>query len=170
MTSSGISIRCCSPAACSDRELAAFVRLVVSGGEVDPQGLNARVHHAVKLSFAVREDLLVGVAALKTPSEAYREKISRGSGVEIPVASVPYELGWVYVIKEARGQGLAFALSEAALTASQGHSVLATTRSENGAMQRCLAQLGFSATGGPFFSRLADYQLQLFFRPITGFA
>jgi GNAT superfamily N-acetyltransferase len=153
-----------SPSECSNIEIAAFIAFVRAGGEVSIQGLPERIRCAGALAFARIDGLVVGVAALKQPQASYRRRVSIESGAPLPAETFPYELGWVYVSPESRGKGLSLVLSQAALAASKGAGVFATSRTENIAMHRSLAKLGFAATGNPFVSGRGKRSLQVFAR------
>lgn len=153
-----------SPRECSNIEISAFIAFVRAGGEVSIQELPERICGAAALVFARIDGLVVGVAALKQPQASYRRRVSSESGAPLLVEELPYELGWVYVSSESRGKGLSLLLSQAALAPSKGAGVFATSRTENIAMHRSLAKLGFVATGNPFVSGRGKHSLQVFAR------
>lgn len=153
------------PSDVSDIEIAAFIALVGAGGEVPTQALSKRILSAMALVFARVDELVVGVAALKQPQASYRRHVSLESGASISADEFPYELGWVYVSPESRGKGFSLMLSQAALAESKGSGVFATSRTDNAAMHRSLAKLGFAETGYPFASARGMYSLQTFARP-----
>ena len=153
-----------SPSECSNVEIGAFIAFVRAGGEVSIQGLPERIRGAAALVFARIDSLVVGVAALKQPQASYRRRVSTESGAPLLAEEFPYELGWVYVSPESRGKRLSLLLSQAALAASKDAGVFATSRTENIAMHRSLAKLGFVATGNPFVSGRGKHSLQVFAR------
>lgn len=153
-----------SPVDYSNVEIRAFTDFVRAGGEVTIQGLPERVRSAAALVFARICGLAVGVAALKLPQASYRCRVGTKSGAPLSAHEFPYELGWVYVSPEARGQGFSLLLSQAALSASNGAGVFATSRTENIAMHRSLAKLGFVAVGNSFSSGNGKHSLQVFVR------
>lgn len=153
-----------SPAKFSNLEIGDFIALVCAGDEVSTQGLVERIHNAAALVFARIDGELVGVAALKRPQPSYRSRISSISGALLPAAEFPFELGWVSVSPEARGQGLSFSMSDAALGQSGGARVFATSHVDNIAMHRSLAKLGFQRVGDPYPSSQANRLLQVFVR------
>lgn len=153
-----------SPGACTTIEIGAFIAFVRAGGEVSNQGLAERIRGAATLVFAHIDGSLVGVAALKQPQASYRRRVTSESGALIPVTEFPYELGWVYVLASARGKGISHLLSHAALAESKGAGVFATSRTDNVAMHRSLAKVGFIATGQPYVSGRGKHSLQVFIR------
>ncbi len=153
-----------SPTECSNIEICAFIAFVRDGGEVSIQGLPERIRSAATLVLARIDGLVVGVAALKQPQASYRRRVSSESGALIPAKDFPYELGWVYVSPESRGKGFSLLLSQAALIESKGTGVFATSRTDNIAMHRSLAKLGFEITGSPYTSGRGNHSLQVFAR------
>jgi len=155
-----------SPSNCSPEEIRAFIALVLQGGEVPSAGLSQRVSAAAQLAFLYAGPQLLGIAALKNPNPGYRAKISEVSGVDLPLDSFPYELGWVFVAPEARRQGHSHSLSQAALSLASGRGVFATSRKDNVAMHNTLAKLGFVASGSAYASQQGGYCLQVFARAV----
>lgn len=153
-----------SPAECSDVEIGEFIAFVRAGGEVSIHGLVERVRGAVALVFAHIDGQLVGVAALKHPQASYLHDVSQKSGALLPATEFFHELGWIYVSPNSRRKGLSLSLSQAALAASASTGVFATSRTDNIAMHRSLAKLGFKATGNSFTSGRGKHSLQVFVR------
>ena len=103
-----------SPKECSSDMLNHFCKLVREGGEVQSNGLRNRVKSAAFLAFAQEPDEIVGVAALKNPSLGYKDRVFKSAGSTV-AEDYPYELGWVYVIKRARGKSISEGLVQALL-------------------------------------------------------
>lgn len=153
-----------APDDCSDSEIAAFERLVLSGGEVEKQGLVDRIEKANKLAFAYVSGVIAGVAGLKHPNSNYQTSVFRKAGTNLPSTKFSLELGWAYVSEAQRGQGLSGKLIKALLKQSEGLAVFATSRTDNTSMHRALVRAQFSRTGNAFSSRRGNHQLQLFVR------
>lgn len=151
----------------SDLEIQDFMALVVAGGEVAIQGLENRIRSAAWLVYLFMGPMLSGVAALKRPEAGYRNGIARKARVPLPMATFPYELGYVFVTPRMRGRGLSCDLVLEVLVAARGAGVFATTRSNNGAMQATLSKCGFAPQGKPYRSVLGGGKLQLFTRVAT---
>ena len=61
---------------CSTAEIAAFKELVIEADEVDPAGFDRRLARAERLIFLYSDDDdLVGVAAVKRPSERHTRQV-----------------------------------------------------------------------------------------------
>jgi GNAT superfamily N-acetyltransferase len=151
-----------TPQQCTNIEIGAFIAFIRAGGEVAIQGLNERIRGAASLVFVRTEGMVVGVAALKIPQESYRRRVSTDSGAPLAATNFPYELGWVFVSPEYRGNGLSLLLSQAALRECKGFGVFATSRTDNVAMHKQLLKLGFVAVGHPYTSGRGKHSLQVF--------
>lgn len=151
-----------SPGDCSNLDIELFIAFVRAGGEVSVQGLTERVRSAAALVFVRVNGNVVGVAALKQPQATYRRRVSSESGAPLTAAEFPYELGWVYVSPESRGNGLSCLLSRAAIAASNGAGVFATSRTDNVAMHRSLGKVGFVPVGKTYVSGRSKHSLQVF--------
>ena len=152
------------PCEFSSEQIDEFEQAVREGGEVDPAGLRDRLMRARALVVLLEGRKLAAVAALKTPLAAYRARVSESTGVELPAAIYPFELGWIYVYPFARRRKFSQAVSSEALSKSDGKGVFATTRADNAAMCATLTRLGFWPAGSPYRSQCGDQSLQLFLR------
>ena len=132
---------------CSETET--FVRLVIEGGAVKEEHYvrEGLMREGAKIVFAKIGDSIVGVAARKVPSEGYRSGIEgqSKSGYSLPEDIYPFELGYVTVVREHRGLGIAKGLVEQVLVLAEGKGMFATT--SNSAMQEILSRSGFFSVG-----------------------
>ena len=95
------------PAACSSEELADFERLVRLGGNVTTASLTGRIRAAEWLALLrTRSGQFIGVGALKRPNTGYRSKVFMKARTTEDPSAFALELGWFYVAKDYRGQGL----------------------------------------------------------------
>ncbi|MES2281069.1 MAG: hypothetical protein V4542_06620 [Pseudomonadota bacterium] len=154
------------PSECSDEEIEAFCALIVSAGEVTPQGLEGRVRGSALLCFLWHSGDLVGVAGLKHPSVNHRVEVETGSGEELDAAEFPIEIGWVYVRPEQRG-GRSMSLCTPLLERVRSVGVFATSRVDNRPMHSTLRKLGFKQSGCDWPSGLNPAKLLLFVRKPT---
>lgn len=154
------------PIDCSLAEIEAFCRLATAAGEVDPDGLSARVRNARLLAFDYRDEQIVGISALKVRPVHYRKGIFRKARSRAIVDAYPYEVGWVFVAEAWRGNHLSRPLVDAALAGASGEGAYATSRQSKVAMHRTLRNVGFSIDGEPYQSeRHRDDVVLLFLRP-----
>jgi len=138
-----------------------------AGGEVDGAVLEDRIRNAKHLIFLFQGSCLVGITALKNPLVSYRRSVSAKAGVKLDTSEFPYELGYVFVLPSARDARLSRPLVEAALKASNGAGVFATSRNDNVAMHRTLVRFGFAAVGHSYRSDRGNHELQLFIRAVA---
>ena len=135
----------------ADRET--FVRLVRLGDEVATGALKQNVENAEALVFLKEEGLIRGIAALKLPQESYRERIGKKTKFNLGDTEFPYELGYIFIVEEARNQGWSRRLVKKAIECALGSAIFATIRTDNDPMLRSLRSLGFEAAGEPYQGR-----------------
>lgn len=148
------------PTHCDSSELSVFQNLIIEGGEVTSHGLSQRINCAEKLVF-INEVKCVAIGAIKNPNEQYKSSIFAKAGVEEKSENYTYELGWLYVIPAARGQGLGRYLMEAITSALGGSTCYATTRENNHSMHHLFSQYKFERLGSPYKSK-ENYSLVLY--------
>jgi len=135
---------------CTQTELAEFVSMVESEGEV-VGGLKRRVEkRGYKLVFARGANSLAAVGALKTPYSNYRSGVFKKAKSLCRPDDYQLELGWIVVSPQARRNGLAGRLADNLLQKVPDKRVFATVRMDNEGMQRCLKSRGFARTGEPY--------------------
>lgn len=137
--------------------------LIRAGGEVAVGGLEQRLKNDARLARLSLGNQLCRIAA-KRPKGSYRSSVSGKSSFPLPVAAYPYELGYVYVSPEQRGNGFSLDLAREALSGARNAGVFATTRSNNTATQRTLRRLGFDSKRAKYPSSLGNETLQLYVR------
>src|ERR1700682_3138306 len=103
------------PSAYTRADLAAFCSLVREGGQVRGPRLEQRVSRARKLVLLRDGASVVGTAAIKVPSDGYKEKVFRCAGVPEVENEYSLELGYIVVADAHQGKGLSRELVEAAL-------------------------------------------------------
>jgi hypothetical protein len=152
------------PSAFTLEEIDDFVALVLAGGEVNPNGLKGRVMRAPHIAFLRENHCLLGVGGLKKPSDNHRNDVELGSKTNLSAETVPFELGWVFILPSARNRKLSFPLCRALVSAANGKGIFATSRSNNGGMHRTLEKLGFIRVGSEWPSLQNDGTLALFLK------
>lgn len=162
MTHSVLAVTSKTPRDCSAGDIDAFQSLVLEGGEVEPNGLAQRIARAERLAIALRDHILVGVGALKSPNSGYRKSVFAKSGTPRSPTAFELELGWVYVKPECRGGGISGRLVQELMAAARGRNVFATSRTDNAAMRRSLERAGFVRDGKPYSSDMRAQELLLF--------
>lgn len=137
-----LNIKILKPSQTSTVEKKNFVKLVNAGGEVNSITLEKNVDNAEFLAFAYIENVLVGVAALKNPSDAYKNKVFSSANVENLVSKYNYEVGYIYVDPTYRGLGI-FSKLATALLEKQKTKIYLTTHSNNLPIIQTYKKLGF---------------------------
>lgn len=140
------------------------MRLVRQGGEVDAHSLPRLVDRALALGFAFRADDLVAVGGVKRPNAGHRARVFASAGVAMDPGKFEFELGWVYVIPDARDQHVSTRLVEALMQNIGEAQVYATSRVNNDRMHALFARLEFAPVGEPYPSKLNEPNIQLFVR------
>ncbi|MFC2254755.1 GNAT family N-acetyltransferase [Labrys portucalensis] len=151
-----------APGIFSDAVRAAFIELVRQGGEVGDDVLERNVRNAKSLVFLRLAGDLVGVAALKNPIPSYPKRIGESAGFKIDAKAFPYELGYIFVVPQARGNGFSRVLAETAIGQADGSGIFATARTDNAAMRSTLLRVGFEAKGVPYVARDKERFIQIF--------
>jgi GNAT superfamily N-acetyltransferase len=150
------------PASLTETEIGDFIAMVRAGGEIGGNVLERNVRAAASLLTVRQGECLVGVAALKNPLPSYRKKIQEKSGVDLDPTKFPLELGYVFVLPSAGGQGIATALCATALGDRDQLGIFATTRVD--AMAHILCKLGFQQAGRSYASTPSKGPLRVFVR------
>lgn len=154
-----------SPADCSKAEMELFYDRTRRGDEVSLVGLRARIKDAKTLAFLAIQGIVVATGAIKRPLPSYRQSTLDKTGIALPEAVFPYELGWIYVLPEYEKQGHGKALVAALLASIKGKGVFATTRTNNEGMNLILPErFEFSAAGDTFLARDRKHYLRLYTR------
>lgn len=112
-----------APAEFTDSELGSFLDLVRAGGEVADQVLESNIENAKALVFLRQKGQARGIAALKHPLLIYRKRISKIANAEISEVNFPYELGYIFIVPEARGKKLSSRLIAKSLELVPGSGV-----------------------------------------------
>lgn len=152
------------PYECSANELQNFLALVLTGGEVSPVGLEARINKAETLLFLAEDGCLKGIAAVKSPDKSYKDGVFRKAHATVAASQFPFELGWVFVHPLARGAGSSYKLVEVAVSATNGQAIFATSRADNAPMHKVLKKHGFSRHGETYASTQNKQKIALFVR------
>lgn len=150
------------PSECTEAELQDFLSLILAGGEVSAQGLEARIKKAEALIFLAHDNCLKGIAAVKNPEAIYKNDVFKKAHATAEACAFPFELGWVFVLPSSRGSGLSHKLVKAALSIACCQRIFATSRSDNAPMHNVLKTHGFSCHGEEYASTRGDHKLVLF--------
>ena len=153
-----------SPAECTPRELQKFAELVNEGGEVDPDFLRQRIMKAEFLAFYYIGDSIVAVGALKRPNPRHRWTVFAKAESEDNPKNYPFEIGWLYTAKDARGKGIARKVAEGLVESAADNKIFVTTRSDNLPIHKLFEKSGFKQSGNAYPSERGEYSLVLYIR------
>lgn len=137
-----------TPDECTLSELDEFERMASESGQVDLPGLRIMIERAKKLIFIIEEDTCIGIAGIKNPREAYKNRVFNAAGVGDRMSDYPYEVG--YIFTKVRGKGVGRLLMEATIKAVPNAITFATTQASNNAMQYLLPKFGFAKLGDSY--------------------
>jgi len=141
--------------------------LVLEADEVDPLGLGNRILQAFKLIFMYdNAKHLIGVSAIKRPRKEYKAQIFNQAQATDIFDDFPYEIGWIVVSEEYRGNKYSRNLMEAAIEMVGDANVYVTTRLGNIPMEKTNKRYCFKQNGVPYKTTRVnrDYKLVLYTR------
>jgi len=137
-----------TPEECTSEQLADFHDLVVSGNQVQQEGLADRIAGASLLAFAYLEKQLAGVASVKNQKRSYITGIFLKAKVPRLAEQYQYELGYAVTHSSFRRKGISRDLIGKLIASQPGTSFYATTK--NDAMRDLLTKSGFNTLGNPY--------------------
>ncbi|WDF79046.1 hypothetical protein PQ469_03375 [Mucilaginibacter sp. KACC 22773] len=152
-------IQLLSPAECSKEQLAAFYELVLSGKQVDPEGLEDRIARADTLAFFYIGGQVAGVASVKNQKRSYITGIFLKAKVPGMAESYRYEIGYAVTHQDFRRLGISTKLVTALQAGKPGVKLYATTKNDD--MRDLLVKSGFTQAGSSY-KNAKDENLSLF--------
>ena len=141
------------PADMQEHELDKFEKLVVTGGEIDPDDLRSRILNADYLAYVLDNDQIVATGAIKNPTERHKSDIVRSSKIDL--SSYKKELGYISVKPSHRKQHLASRITKELLHMVAG-PIFATSRVDNVPIHQVLSKYGFTIQGNVWFRQTRD--------------
>ena len=149
------------PSEASEDELWDFYDMLIESGEVMSAGLMKRIKNAVYLIFMVDGDRVVGIGGVKIPLESYKRKVFYGAGVPELMDEYDYEIGWIYITPEYRGNGIFKFIKELKRLMS-GKKVFATTREDNKIIRKVFERVGIKQLGEAYRSTISGNWIVLY--------
>jgi len=139
------------PEDCSKEELDKFHDLLLSGGQVLPDGLRERIRQCKFLGLCYIDNEIVGVSAIKQPDELKTKRILKKAKIE--KTNIPkLELGYSVTTEEFRRQGINQSMNNRLLDKLESNAnIYATTN--NDTMRKYLSSRGFKKLGDSFEGR-----------------
>jgi hypothetical protein len=158
-TMENYQIKILSPNDCSPEQLRDFLTMVLSGGQVQAEGLADRIASAALLGFAFVDGKLAGVASIKNQKRSY--VISRFLKAKVPRLAEHYdhEIGYAVTDADFRRMGISRNLILKLIEQKPQGKFYATTKNDD--MRSLLTKLEFVKTGSPY-KNADDETLDLF--------
>lgn len=134
-----------TPAECTAGQLQQFHDLVVSGGQVQVEGLPQRIASAALLAFAYSGEQLAGVASIKNQKRSYVIGVFLKAKVPRLAENYQFEIGYAVTDEYFRRRGISRGLISALARSKPGNPFYATTKNDD--MCALLEISGFKKTG-----------------------
>jgi GNAT superfamily N-acetyltransferase len=138
-------IKILPPAECSPKELKDFHDLVLSGKQVQEEGLPERIAKAALLAFAQVDGQLAGVASIKNQKRNYVTGIFLKAKVPRLAENFDYEIGYAVTHENFRRRGISRDLIIQLIAQKPQAKFYATTKNDD--MRSLLEKSGFEKTG-----------------------
>jgi predicted GNAT family acetyltransferase len=116
---------------------------------------------AALLSFAIKDDVILAIRAIKKPDPRYVQEVFTNAGIADLHNQFSHETGWSVTLPEHRCKGLSGTLLKELITKIDAN-VYSTTRVSNKAPQKILERTGFVQTGKEFSGREESLILWLY--------
>ncbi|QPH40741.1 hypothetical protein [Pedobacter endophyticus] len=138
------------PSQCSISEIHSFYLQLRKGNKVSPVNLHERIFSAKYLGFCYHRGNLVGISAIKKPTENYVETVRKKAGVVQQSVEPILEIGFSFTEESFRQKGISTRLKTMLLSKITDHrgSLFSTTATPSS--QRFLLANGFIACGHPY--------------------
>lgn len=134
-------------------EIAEFKKLVCAEGRVDQATFEGLLERATRLVTLSVEGKVIGTAAIKRPNHSHHKNVFKNSELDDELKSHPYELGWVVVSPEYRGQHYSESLVKLAISGLRSEEMYAASQERDERMHKTLKKLGFAKSGIPYDSK-----------------
>jgi predicted GNAT family N-acyltransferase len=125
--------------------LAQLLKLIETGSQVDPEGLEERIMNAELIALLVDNDKIVTTATLKNPLISYRNKVFKSAGVDNDKENYKKEIGYIVTHPDYEGKKLCQQLLKEFIPDIDTHNIFATTRKPS--MSYILGKYGFKKSG-----------------------
>ena len=142
------------PADCSKKQLQEFHDLVISGNQVQAEGLPERIASAALLAFAHVDGQLAGVASIKNQKRSYITGIFLKAKVPRLAENFDHEIGYAVTHKDFRRRGISRDLIRHFMDSKPEARFYATTKNED--MRTLLEKSGFKKTGQSYQNLYAE--------------
>lgn len=139
------SITLLIPADCSKKQLKQFHDLVISGKQVQAEGLPERIASAALLAFAHVDGQLAGVASIKNQKRSYITAIFLKAKVPRLAEHFDHEIGYAVTHVDFRRRGISRDLINRLMDSKPKAKFYATTKNDD--MRALFEKTGFKKIG-----------------------
>ena len=140
-----------TPTDCTDAQLKQFHELVLSGKQVQAEGLPEKIAAAALLAFAHVDGQLAGVASIKNQKRSYVTGIFLKAKVPRLAERYDHEIGYAVTHKDFRRRGISGDLLRQLIDSKPSAKFYATTKNDD--MRSLLDKTGFEKTGQPYLNK-----------------
>ncbi len=145
------NIKLISPKDLTENQISIIIELLDKGGESYMVDIYERIKNKTELfSLAYYGDQMIGVKALKYPTEEYIESIIKRCGCD-PM-DVVLEMGFAYIDTDYRGKGIYREMTKQ-LMDNVYNPICSITREENRKVINVLGSFGFKQKGEVYLSQ-----------------
>lgn len=134
---------------CTGNELSIFEDFSAKARGKTPSNLKSIIRRCLYLGFAYHADIIIGIAGIKVVPESKSWELAESVQDR---HNYPYEIGFMYVVPEYRGQGINTSLVDLLLPLVDNQGVFLVTASENNIVINSFLKRGFTPAGQPYGS------------------
>ncbi len=135
------------PLQCTESEIDKFHELVLKGRKVDPNGLLNRIRNCEFLAFCYLKDNIIGISAIKKPSDTYIERVINSTKIQRQPQELNFEIGYSFTEPDFRRNGISKTLKECLLNAMKSRSGIIFSTTAIKSSQTFLIEQGFEQKG-----------------------
>ena len=148
-----------SPNNFSKKQLNQLIELIISGSQVNADGLMDRILKAYLIAVCVDQNQIIASVTIKNPAISYRNKVFKKAGVSNLKDDYLMEIGYIVTDINHRGEKLCQKILTKLIPKFKDYNIFATTRKPD--MLHILKKFRFQETG-----KIYNNDLHLFiFRP-----
>ena len=148
----------------SEKQFEFVYKLISKSGEIKIDTLKQHLKDTALIAYAKFNSKIVGTAAIKKPTDEYFDSVFIKSNSPFDYNFFKYELGYVFVQPQFRGQRIALKLCKRLCDYYICQNLYSTVRSNNFPMHSILKKNGFSESGKEFYNRERTEKIKLFIK------
>lgn len=138
-----------TPIECDTAILKTFYDLVALGGKVSLNGLADRIKRCEFLAFCIDNNHIIGISAIKNPSENYKNNIITKHNIKRNSKELTFEIGYSFTRQGYRKKGISTKLKKKLLDNMINKSGIIFCTTAISSSQNFLIDNGFKNVGIP---------------------